>query len=111
MKLTLTLSESTELIRKALSLPKDEIFVVDINTDVHPLTIALRQVLKEFPLYGTTQKISAIKRFRELAPQVASLNYHGQNTMSSCIGLADAKWAVENVDFTFANLIRNGIIH
>lgn len=101
MKITISLSEAAELVRKAMNLPHAEI---EIITREHPWAIHLRQVLRQFPSYE--QKLEAIKAFRTLCGQVPDAD--GVNGMRSACGLADAKWAIENPSRALENLDKLG---
>ena len=90
MKLTITKPDILKLINEKfnLDLTLDEL---DIVNAVSTYEIALRKTMKQFP--GTHEKISAIKRFRELMAEVKT---GGDYVIG--IGLGEAKFAVENME-------------
>jgi len=103
MNISLTLTEATELIRQALKIPNHQELIVKIFVESHPYAVALHKVQKEFPRHFAEQKISAIKLFRELVPKVE--NPHNPNgDKVPGVGLADGKWAVENIETALDNL-------
>lgn len=110
MNIKLTLTEATELIRQALKVPKHQDLKVQIFVEDHPLVVLLHQVKTEFPHHTSHQKISAIKKFRDLSPQVEGEMYGGGKRMVPSIGLAEAKWAVENMQQAIDNLTKYGKI-
>jgi hypothetical protein len=105
MNIKLTLTEATELIRVALKVPKHQDLTVQIIVVSHPYAVALHETKRMFPRYYAEQKISAIKHLRETGGRTAA-DVHGQT--SPLIGLADAKWAIENYDAALDNLNKYG---
>ena len=103
MKLILTKTDILNLINEKFSLNLG-INELEIQNTGTPYELALRQAMKEFPNMGH-QKISAIKRFRELlsGQKVGSTNYPAGG-----IGLAEAKYAVENVETAIAEYNNTG---
>jgi len=81
MKLKLTLAEAKILILRTLNLPSDTELVFTRVPNVLP---EIRRLIKDIEAleYRSSEKITAIKRFREMVPG----------------GLVEAKWAVENWD-------------
>jgi hypothetical protein len=107
MKLTLTLPEVTKLVGKALGIPVETHLEVEVVTDTHVLAIALRKALTAYPDHRVSQKIAAIKNFRELAPR----KYDAEHSIpQSSVSLMDAKFAVENSEVAFLNIGRYGRI-
>jgi len=104
MNIKLTLTEATELIRAALKVPKHQTLTVQIFVENHPTAIILDGIRKEFPRYFADQKISAIKKFRELTP--GPTDSFGRTV--SMMGLAESKWAIENLDQAIDNLNKYG---
>ena len=105
MNIRLTLTEATELIRTALKVPSHQDLTIQIIAESHPWSIALKQTITEYPRYFKDQKILAIKHLRETGGRTAPDQF-GQT--SPLIGLADAKWAIENVELAFDNLQKYG---
>lgn len=103
MIIKLTSVEVKDFVGRALGLTNPfELEIVPVN----PIAVALAQAVKEFPDCKGYEKIPAIKRFRELAPR--KVDVYGNTT--SAIGLADAKWAVENAEQALANLASHNAI-
>jgi ribosomal protein L7/L12 len=90
MKLTITKTDILNIINEKfnLNLKMDEMEIVNAGTNYE---VALRQAVKEFA--GVHNKISAIKCFRELMTDVKT-----GGSYPIGVGLAEAKYAVENVE-------------
>jgi len=105
MNIRLTLTEATELIRTALKVPKHQELTVQIIVESHPMAIALMETKKAYPRYFAEEKISAIKRFRELGGYSVPDSFGRSSVL---VGLADAKWAIENMEQALDNLNKYG---
>lgn len=93
MKITLTLTkqEIVKLIGEHLNIKIDELRIVNEKSKIiekSKYELALREAIRMFP-DRMTQKISAIKHFRELLQDKDN---------QATIGLVEAKYAVENVE-------------
>lgn len=100
MIIKLTSAEVKRFVSVALNLNPATFSIEIVQVCSNPIAVALAQAVKDFPCCKGFEKIPAIKRFRELAPR--KVDSYGNTT--SEIGLADAKWAVENVEQALANL-------
>lgn len=101
MKIILSKLEAIEYIRRGMGLPHAEIEIVEPAD--HPWATLLTAVMREFPL--PSQKIAAIRAFRAGCGRFEDA-LTGAVTYE--LGLADAKWAVENPHEAFANLNKKG---
>lgn len=110
MVIKITQAEVRKLVGAALHLDP-ETFYIEI-TDCAPAAArqaidilhALRDATATFPLYHSSQKISCIKMFRDGCPKAPD----HEGNFYSVVGLADAKWAVENVAVAIRNLELTG---
>ena len=93
IQLTCTQTEAIQLIKQYKSDVDDVVIVSDGQSYMGYAQAILRVTRIEFPNYMTNEKISAIKRLREL---VAGL------------GLADAKAAIENVNNAILHYLKTG---
>ena len=105
MKFIISHKELTKLICDKFGLPEDTQVVVSRNEPklkepaiVTTFRRVLNQAMTQYP--GPNNKIAAIKRLRELGAEV-----------KLTIGLAEAKYAVENPDAAIENLKTKGIIY
>jgi len=96
MKVIVTQTDLEKMIRGKFAADVTDLVVVFEGT---PSLIqgnyveSIHRVMYEFPRHTIDQKISAIKRLRELVPGM---------------GLAEAKMAMENTNAAIAFFIRNG---
>lgn len=112
MIIELTQAEVRDIVGRALNLTPAT-FEIEIS-DCSPhaarraidLLTALKTAVSDFPDYRLTQKIACIKRFRDLCPKEPDVN----DMLYSCVGLADAKWAVENVEVAIRNIELTGSV-
>lgn len=109
MIIKLTQAEIQGFVAVALSLNPAR-FTIEISDDLSRETAdilhALRSAVSAFPLHHSIQKISCIKMFRACCPK--SPGYNGE--LCCVVGLADCKWAVENVADAIRNLETTGKI-
>jgi len=105
MKLTLTLKEVTDIVRKSMKIPVGEQFTIEIvgmkEMEMSLLESSLLTAIREFPHYATDQKISAIRRFRELV---------GDRSAAGTVLLIDAKYVIDNVAEALDNIRKYGKI-
>lgn len=112
MIIKLTQAEVRDIVGRALNLIPAT-FDIEIS-DCAPgaarraidILYALKTAVSEFAAYRTHDKIACIKRFRDLCPKEPDVN----GVLYSCVGLADSKWAVENVSVAIRNLELTGSI-
>lgn len=110
MIIKLTQAEVHRFVASKLDLAPDT-FTIEI-TDCAPsaarqaidVQYALRCAIRDFPRYGIDEKISCIKRFRDLCPKAPDVN----GALYPVVGLRDAKWAIENVPAALRNLELTG---
>lgn len=96
MKITISQADAEAYILARFNSLNNNVFTtVTIVPTVAVLTYcdAIRQVTKEFPRYFGNQKISAIKRLRELVPG---------------LGLYEAKVAIESPNDAIGYWVRTG---
>ena len=105
MKFILSRKELTKLVCDKFNLPEDTQVVVSRNEpkvkEAKTVTLLrkfIHEATTQFP--GPSNKISAIKRLREL----------GAGSLLN-IGLADAKFAIENPEQAIKNMAERGIIY
>jgi ribosomal protein L7/L12 len=94
MKIELTKSQLLAILSQHFNVTVDEVTICDST-----MADLLQREITQF-YYATTQKIQAIKHLRQLSIDQKWLN-------GEIMGLADAKWAVENfpcfIDFVRKN--------
>lgn len=110
MKLVLSIDEVHAIVRKHLGLTPE--VKIDISTTSAPnhFEVCLRRAFNEtHSLTGSplSLTIARLKRFRELAGR--RFNVECGRDMP-IVGLADAKWAVENFDEAIRNIRLFGVI-
>lgn len=98
MKVIVTQADLEKMVRAELPNLGAHVELTVVYDSPTPVTVgnyveALHRVMYEFPRHLTDQKIQAIKRLRELVPG---------------IGLADSKYAIENVNEAIKCFIRTG---
>jgi hypothetical protein len=109
MKITLTYSELSALVRNVYNLPDNtELEISEYSGMDHPVSIRLMEALKQEGCFTPTngirldKKIAAIKLLRDLVVD------DGVNTNGQICGLAQAKWAIEDWDKFILYVRRHG---
>jgi ribosomal protein L7/L12 len=108
MKFIITSAELTNIIRERFNLPEGVKVVISRSTTrstkESSASVKLKSLIdktfKQFPRHASNEKISAIKFLREESAKLGMV-----------VGLAEAKYAVENPDSAVANMESRGLIY
>lgn len=105
----MTKSEALAIIKSTLNVHYPDGYDIEISDDVeHAWTKILRSVLKAYPMHATREKIAAIRALRDGVGKTEPDPIDGRTFF--LVGLADAKWAIENPSPAIHNLNRIGKI-